>query len=109
MVEELRVEPGVSAEAVGVHVSSRLMLTRDKGLTRPLHTAYAGAGICFPRSTQTQPQVQVPFVPPSPLPVPRLHTHPMLWTTLQGGWTRVALWHVSGGAVTAVRNLGCSA
>lgn len=36
MVEGLRAEPGVSAEASGVHVSSRLMLTTDKGLTCPL-------------------------------------------------------------------------
>lgn len=93
-VERLRPEPGVSAEASGAHVSSWLMLTTDKGLSCPHCTAYAGAGICFPRSAHTQPQGQVP---PSPLPVPRLHTHPVLWTTLQDGWARKAPWHVSGG------------
>ncbi|CAM9715381.1 unnamed protein product [Rangifer tarandus platyrhynchus] len=74
--ERLRPEPGVSAEASGAHVSSRLMLATDKGLSCPHCTACAGAGVCFPRSTHTQPQGQVPFVPPSPLPVPRLQGTP---------------------------------
>ena len=77
MVEGLRAEPGVSAEAIGVHVSSWLMLTRQRSDLSPPHclcrcwylfpslhsNAASGASLLCP--SQPSPCPQAPHVPHS--------------------------------------------
>ena len=97
-----------SAEARGAHVSSQLMLITERVLSCLWCVACASTSNCFLCFAQTQPRVQVPFVPHS-WQLLTVSAAPTLLLDRAGSpvWSLGVYWHVSCGGVAAVTVLGC--